>query len=413
MRLNRRPSRAGLVAGPPGQARQPLRTRTTKLATATAATALTVAMAACSSAGSGPSAAAAPAAQAGGAKVAAAQALLNKYLAVPSFKAPGPAFDAKSAKGKKVLMISLTDQVAYNVYIEQAIKSALQAAGVQAKGFTNDGSVSEWTHGMQTAVSDKDNAVALIGIDPGQIAPQITAAQNAGLKVVDGQYTDVNSPYPAPFTHMPSVSSQDVLDGELEGASAIVHRNGAAHVLAVESTDSPDSTTMVAGMRKIFAADCKACTLSVVNVPIAEWATQGQSIVQSALTAHPTTNFVIPTFDAMIPTFVAAAITAGGNSGSIEIATADGSPAVLKMLEQKNMVVTDVGVGYQWVGWMYADQLLRAMSGQPEAAQASEIPPVRVFTAANVASTGTPPTDTAGYGNGYQVSFPGLWKLGS
>lgn len=410
MRLNRRRSPDSLTSVSPRPTRRPRHVRA--VAAATLGTAMAVALAACSSSASSGGSSSGKGKD-NGANVAAARALINKYLAQPTFKAPAPAFDAKSAKGKKVLMISLTDQVAYNVYIEQAIKSALAVAGVQAKGFTDNGSVSEWTQGMNTAVSNKDNAVALIGIDPGQIGPQITAAQNAGVKVVDGQYTDVNSPYPVPFTSMPSVSSQTVLDGQIEGAAAIVHRNGAAHVLAVESTDSPDSTTMVDGMRKIFAADCPACTLSVVNVPIAEWATQGQSIVQSALTSHPTTNFVIPTFDAMVPTFVAAAIKASGNASNLEISTADGSPAVLKMMEQHDLVVTDVGVGYQWVGWMYADQLLRAMTGQPAAPQTSEIPPVRVFTSTNVASTGTPPTDTKGYGDGYQTGFPALWKISS
>jgi ribose transport system substrate-binding protein len=376
-------------------------------------TAAVLLIAACSSSGNSGSSPAASSSGGGGANVAAAKALLDKYLGVPTFTAPGPKFDAKGASGKKVEMISLTDEVAFNVYIEQAMKAALATAGVQAKDFTDSGSVSEWVQGMNTAVSNNDNAVALIGIDPGQIGPQITAAQKAGVKVIDGQYTDISQSYPAPFTSLPRVDSQDILDGELEGASAIVNRDGAAHVLAVESTDSPDSTTMVTGISKIFSEDCKACTLSVVNVPIADWTTSGQSTVQSALTAHPNTNFVIPTFDAMVSTFVAAAINASGNSGSYEIATADGSPAELKMLEQHDLVVTDVGVGYQWVGWMYADQILRALTGTAAAPTATEVAPVRVFTAANVASTGTPPTVSAGYGDGYQSSFPSLWSLGS
>lgn len=388
-------------------------TRKTRSLGALAAIGAVLLIAACSSSGNSGSSGTTSSSGGGGANVAAAKALLDKYLSVPTFTAPGPKFDAKGASGKKVEMISLTDEVAFNVYIEQAMKAALATAGVQATDFTDSGSVSEWVQGMETAISDKDSAVALIGIDPGQIGPQITAAQKAGVKVIDGQYTDISEPYPAPFTSLPRVDSQDILDGELEGASAIVNRNGAAHVLAVESTDSPDSTTMVTGISKIFAEDCKACTLSVVNVPIADWTTSGQSTVQSALTAHPDTNFVIPTFDAMVSTFVAAAINASGNSGSYEIATADGSPAELKMLEQHDLVVTDVGVGYQWVGWMYADQILRALTGTAAASTTTEVAPVRVFTSANVASTGTPPSVSAGYGDGYQSSFPSLWSLGS
>lgn len=346
-----------------------------------------------------------------GANIAAAKALIAKYMGVPQFTPPGPSFSAASAQGKKVEMISLTDQVAYNTYIEHAISAALQAAGVTATTFTNNGGVSEWTQGMQTAISGKDNAVALIGIDPAQIGPQITAAQNAGIKVVAGRYTDVSQPLPTPFNNLPQQPSQTVLDGELEAASAIINRNGDANVLAVESSDSPDSTTMITGIKRIFAADCPSCTLSVVDVPVSQWATQGQSTVQSALTAHPNTNFLIPTFDAMVPTFVSAAVTSSDKQGSLEIATADGTPSVLKMLEQHDMVVTDVGEGYEWVGWHYADQILRVLTGNAPTAPAAEVAPLRVFTSANVADVGTPPSVSAGYGNAYQPGFSALWQL--
>lgn len=364
-----------------------------------------------SKAGTASSGSGASGSSAHGANIAAAEALMAKYSVVPKFIPPGPSFSAASARGKKVEMISLTDQVAYNVYIEQAIKSALATAGVTATDFTDNGGVSEWTQGMETAISNKDNAIALIGIDPGQIGPQITAALNAGIKVIVGRYTDVSQPLPAPWNNLPRQPSQTVLDGELEAASAIVNRQGDAHIVAVESSDTPDSTTMITGIKKILGQDCPACTLHVVNVPVADWATQGQSTVQSALTSYPDTNFLIPSFDAMVPTFVTAAVTSAGKQGSLEIATADGTPSVLKMIEQHDMVVADVGEGYEWVGWHYADQILRALTGNAPAAPAAEVAPVRLFTAANVAQTGTPPTVSGGYGNAYQSGFSSLWQL--
>ncbi len=364
-----------------------------------------------SSSGSSSTSSSAGSTSAAGANVSAAKALIAKYSVVPTFTAPGPSFSAASAKGKKVEMISLTDQVAYNVYIEQAITQALQAAGVQTSTFTNNGGVSEWTQGMQTAISSKADAIALIGINPAQISPQITAAQNAGIKVVVGRYTDVHQPLPSPWQNLARQPSQTTLDGELEAASAIINRGGKAHILAIESSDTPDSTTMMTGVKEFLSKNCPACTLSIVDVPVSQWATQGQSTVQSALTSHPDTNFMIPSFDAMVPTFVSAAVTSAGMQGSMEIATADGSPSVLKMLEQHDMVVTDVGEGYEWVGWHYADQILRLLTGNKQAPAASEIAPLRVFTAANIAETGTPPTVSQGYGHAYQTGFSSLWQL--
>jgi len=62
---------------------------------------------------------------------------------------------------------------------------------------------------------------------------------------------------------------------------------------------------------------------------------------------------------------------------------------------------------------MFADQILRALTGTQAAPTSTEVAPVRVFTSANVASTGTPPSVTAGYGNGYQAGMAKLWSLSS
>jgi len=368
-------------------------------------------LAACSS---GPSAKSSSTSAAGGqtADVAAAQALLARYSGVPKFVPPGPSFNAAGARGKSVLMISLSDTDPFNVLIENALKQALAVDGVSASDYADQGQLSQWVQGMNTAISQKVNLVVLIGIDPGQIAPQIQAAQAAHIAVIDGQFVDTNHPYSAPFGSMPRVPSPYTLSGRLDGAQAIAATKGKANALIVESDDILSSGDVVKGIRSEFAKDCPACSVSSVNVPFNDWSTTGQTAVASALGSHPGVNYILPIFDSMVSIFVAPAVTASGAGSTVHVATYNASPAELKMLENGQLITMDSGSGYGWIGWNFADQALRALTGNPPASAVTETPPLRVFNSQNVSETGTPPVVGQGYGSAYQAAFKALWGLG-
>ena len=114
-------------------------------------------------------------------------------------------------------------------------------------------------------------------------------------------------------------------------------------------------------MKQEFAK-CSGCKLTIVNVPIPDWATKIQTEVQSALVKDPGVNYVIPFVDGMA-NFAASGITAAGKKDKVKISTFNGTPFALKMIQDKNIVAQDVGENLDWLGWADMDQALRILVG--------------------------------------------------
>src|SRR4051812_17633901 len=66
------------------------------------------------------------------------QTKLGKYRAVPAFEAPGPAFDASKAQGKKIFNIPLLSTDTFNQIVDKASEKAAKAAGVQFVQYNNE-----------------------------------------------------------------------------------------------------------------------------------------------------------------------------------------------------------------------------------------------------------------------------------
>ena len=135
-----------------------------------------------------------------------------------------------------------------------------------------------------------------------------------------------------------------------------------------------------------------------MNVPIPDWATKIQTEVQSALVSDPDINYVIPFVDGMTQ-YTAAGITAAGKTGKVKISTFNGTPFALKMIQDGDVVASDIGENLDWLGWADMDQALRILTGVKPVQ--SEHTPLRLFDETNVGEAGKPPQDSTGYGNAY------------
>jgi ribose transport system substrate-binding protein len=114
---------------------------------------LSVVVAGCSS-GSGTAGTAASGSAAAGGAPAAVTATLNKYLAVPAFTAPGPAVDVAKLRGKSIFVIPI-EETPFTQAVEAGEQAAAKAAGIKMTIYPNEGEVSQWVQGMQTAIAQK------------------------------------------------------------------------------------------------------------------------------------------------------------------------------------------------------------------------------------------------------------------
>jgi ribose transport system substrate-binding protein len=197
--------------------------------------------------------------------------------------------------------------------------------------------------------------------------------------------------------------------GRLEADWVIQATKGSADVLVITSNDARSTTPLMRGLRSEFRGRCPACRLTVVDVPIPDWAARIRSEVQSALIREPKIDYVIPIYDSMSQ-FVVPAIRASRVTGRVKIAAFNGTPFVLKLIEDGDIVAMDVGENLAWLGWAAMDQAFRVVAGEQPAK--SEHTPLRVFDDGDVADTGRPPRFDAGYGNAYVGGYRGLWRVG-
>ena len=384
----------------------PFRMARTLGAVALAATVAT-GMSACSTAGSTGNSTAGTASSAAG--VAAAAAELAKYTAEPTFTAPGAQIDISSLAGKTIYSI---EQSSSNPFVAAADASEAKIAktyGIDFVDYSTQGTSAEWIRGINAAIAAKASAILLNALDPRLVAPQVKAAKDAGIPVISEQFFDLSQASQVPSTLAGTRSDNFTEAAKLLADRAITDTKGSADVIVIENSEQLSTLAMLTSMKKEFTANCSGCTVKYINVPSADWATKIQSEVQSSLVSDPKINYVIPIYDPMTQ-FVMPAITAAGKTTSVRIATFNGTPAALTMLEQGPTVKMDIGENLEWLAYANLDEAFRAMLGKPTVANESTA--LRVFTSANVKDTGTPPAFNTGFGNGYVSGYATLWGQG-
>jgi ribose transport system substrate-binding protein len=195
--------------------------------------------------------------------------------------------------------------------------------------------------------------------------------------------------------------------GRLEADWTIAATKGKANALVITSFDARSTVPLMRGLRDEFRRRCPSCKVREIDVPIPQWASKIRTEVQSALVRDRGINYVIPIYDSMSQ-FVVPAIRSAG-AGSVRIATFNGTPFVLRMLQDGDVVAMDAGENLAWLGWAGMDQVFRVIAGVRPVR--SEHTPLRVFDTGNVDETGRPPRYDAGYGKAYAAGYKKLWRV--
>jgi ribose transport system substrate-binding protein len=265
---------------------------------------------------------------------------------------------------------------------------------------------------MRTAIAEKADAILLLAQNPELLGPQIAAAEEAGIPVIVIRTTGEGEPCQADpegdtygATCVPGPFEQA---GRLEADWVIAESGGDANVLVITASDANSTKSLLTGLEDEFEMRCPDCRLSFVDVPIPEWATRLRGEVQSALVRDPEIDWVIPIYDSMSQ-FAVPAIKASGAAERVRIATFNGTPFVLGMLQEEDLVDMDVGENLAWVGWASMDQAFRLIAG--ERPVESEHTPLRVFDDGNVDDAGRPPRFDEGYGRAFVEGYRRLWGV--
>ncbi len=341
----------------------------------------------------------------------AARAMVEAHKTLPGFQAPGPAFDAQACMaGKRIMTIPVSSANPFTKNIALAMIEAGKEVGFEVVEWENQAQPTQWVQGINFAINEGFDLIDLLGgVDPKVIGPQIKAARDASIKVKTSHFYDLTQ---EPIYTTVGIDGVVPLSfnrvGRILANWAITQTNGNANVLIIGSDEIVPTAPFVAGIRDELAKNCPGCEeVGYINAPVPEWSTKIQSSVQSALLANPDINYIIPIYDSMSQ-FVVPAVRISGRGGNVKIATFNGTPFVIDLIQQGE-VEMDVGESLGWIGRAIIDSHMRTLCGLEEPDELNV--PFYLFTEANAKDAGTPADYDRGYGDTHVVGFRKLWGL--
>jgi ribose transport system substrate-binding protein len=309
--------------------------------------------------------------------------------------------------GKSILSIPTSSANPFTEGIELNMQAIAKQVGFKFDSWSNQGQPSQWVQGMDYAINQKFSLIDMLaGTNPAVLQPQIAAAKRAGIKTVSTHVTGMGS-----YAHEPGVTANMPIDylgvGKLLADWVILHTGGKANVLVIESAELPSTLPEVNGIKQEFAAKDPSYKLKVVNSPIPEWSTKIPPEVEAAVASDPGLNYIIPIYDSMSQ-FVVAALQTEHKVGKIKIATFNGTPFVLGLI-QSGSVEMDIGENLNWIAHGILDDEMRLLGGKMFVQ--NEHIPLYIFDKSNAATAGVPPKYSQGYGNSYIPDYNKLWGL--
>lgn len=362
--------------------------------------------------GSSPAAASSGATAGGSGASAAVIANVLKYKGLPTFSAPGDPINISSLKGKKMFLIPLVPNP-FNQSIQDTMKAVAEKVGMTFTLYPDQGTPAEWVQGMNAALTAKPDIIVLsTAPDPRVLQPQLRAAKAAGIPVLVTHFYDDASPTPPTCVGCAAgVTGLVTAPFNVAGKAAadwVIQDSGAkAHVLVIGGADVLPSPATLKVVTDEISTACTGCKSTVINIPVSDWNTKVQGQVQSALNKDPSISYVYPLYDAMVAGAVSAVRTTG-TTGKVKVVSYNGSPYVLKYIQNKDIAAMDVGEDTIGIAYASMDQAFRILLKKPTV---NERTPIRIWDSTNVDESGKPPVTGKGYGSALKDGYTKLWGL--
>jgi ribose transport system substrate-binding protein len=376
------------------------------------AAALTLTVAACGSSSGSSGSGGGSGSYMSSAQMASLQKIVDGATAVPTFSVPGPSFDASKAKGTKIMAIPTASQLPVCEQIAHDVVGIAGNMGMSGKVFDNSGGASGWIPGIQQAISQHYNAIALIcGIDPDLIKPQLEAAKKAGIAVIDSGLLDSTvqgsqvSPLVTTQTNIPNYLSMQ------QSIAYMLLQNKAKpfDIFEIKSNDVPAGIVMDQAIRKEVGQYCPKCGIRSTNIPVPNWATDVQPAVASGLQSDPNIKAVVPIFDGEVPP--AAAVVRAANKPDVKLyGDYGGTPEYIDQMGKGSIPMgDDVGPTHLWRAYATMDQVLRVLTHTTPLPPNKDSDPSRLFTPQNYKAVNAV---NGGFGSAFVAGYKKLWGVG-
>lgn len=340
-------------------------------------------------------------------KQAAAQPDASTYLAGYGDKVTNP----ENLRGKKVMIVPGNSHIPACAEMSDAAAALAQAAGMEANIVANGGTTAEHNAAVEQAITSHYDAIITgCDFDPKTAAPAISQAVAAGIPIVAYGATQQEAKA-GELKIAGYVFDTWAQDGKTAADQAVVQHNGKPfQAIAITSNEVPTTPIMQDALKAELKATCPQCTVTDVDVPVAQWTSQIPSAVTSALLRNPNATVLFPTYSSMLPPMLQG-IQAAHRTNKVKSYLAFGggtSPIKLQTVEPgKSIIQSDIGGYAPWWGYLLILQTARVLSGMPAIPIDKAIVPSRAVTPENADEV----LKTGGFGTDFVNGFRELLGL--
>jgi len=339
--------------------------------------------------------------------LAAAQANLDKYLAVPTSIVQSTAL-TKIPPKKKVGFIQCADPSCAK--LATYVKDGTDALGWDL--VTVNATATDPGSAMQQAIDAGVDYIATTGFPVVLFKQQMAQAKAKGIGVFLCFSTDVPA---GPGNNLFS----DCYDSTAANTYAttladylIVQSKGAANALVVTIPTYPILTAQVDAVRAELGKNCPACKMSTLEVTVNDLVggTVPQNI-SSYLQAHPDVDYVYFTY-ASLDNGVAPVLRAAGLQSKVKLVGTQGSQPQMKEVASGTAAAWSA-LPQELSMWTMVDQMARLSVGEWTSAdeRKAAVPPFFLVTTADGANALVNLADGWPGPTGFQDAFKKLWGV--
>lgn len=287
---------------------------------------------------------------------------LAPYSGTPAF--PGADFETLDAKsimaGKNIFLLCANSANEYMMNMTECYAKIVNALGGKAFIYYADGTNDSWITGLKTAISQKYDAVDIVGgatIDT--LASVIDEVKAAGIYIQDTHNADVHISYNDNY----SIGADFEKDMKLLALESIRQVGDPAKVNALVIADiglSSCDDFCRTGITTTF--DQYGVKYVIKDVAITDWTTAIAQQVRTAFIADPSINVVIAYYDNMLLYITPVLEELGIDPASVVVGSFNGSPGILDMMTAGS-VDFNLGESVAWIASSGVDCMLRGLSG--------------------------------------------------
>ncbi|WP_040796268.1 substrate-binding domain-containing protein [Nocardia higoensis] len=290
---------------------------------------------------------------------------------------PTAPLDLAALQGKTLWFVTVTMNQ-FSVDMADGVEEAVAAAGMKLVRYDGQGMTNRFNEGIEQAIAQKAAGIILVGIDPAVVSSALAKAAAAGIPVQNMLNSDATAPVPSGMYG--NLTSDYTADGVAAADWMLSDSGCAADVAILSSSSVAVWENTAAGAKTQIEKECPDCTVTILDVDVANVATAVGSKLQATLQRNPEINYVFPVWDSAV-TYVDPVLAAANSKA--KVLARDGLSANLEAIASKgNQDMTVAMPPTGWIGWLAVDDLARAIVGAPAPGY---VIPTRVVDSTNVA----------------------------